>query len=502
MTNPSKINCSFFHALILISVSFLAFNEVFRMYFFRDDFSILYNLEQNLPHQYPYMHEIQLYLPIYNLFHLNPAGYFIYGFVFFLISILTFYLLVYELLSKKVFAFIASLIYATSPVGISSVVEMSTYQTSYFILSFLFLILILLIKFYKTLKIKFYIASIFILIISFEIEPFRSFLFPIIMIILGFIYNARNYKSKAFLLQLVIIVGIWLSFFMIRPHLSSQLPLRGSNEAIGVYFNSLKIVNIVVYPVITFLNVVFLIPSGKILPWIRIPLTLLTLFVCLIIFTKLYKKHSNALKNYIFSCLFIYIVALAFFILGGGYIFGSDDRYMTFALPGHALLIASLYMCFSIILKKRKTISKIPYLILFYIVINNIFTTRNYLSDFNKRRIYVDSFFSQIKKYMPNLPSGSLIYFKLPTNDPDVHFHLYDSVAVGFYDSRAVFAVMYHKKIDELNPVIMDYSSLVDFVKKTPASLQKTIAFNYDGNNLQDITKETQLSLLRDLSNK
>lgn len=132
---------SVLHVSILLAVAFLSFHEVLKMYFFRDGFTILYNLSQNLPYPYPYTYIEQVSLPIYRLFHLNPMAYFAYGFLFFLISAFIFYLFTHELLSKKSLAFMASLIYVTSPIGIIGVVEMITYQTGYFALSLLLITL-------------------------------------------------------------------------------------------------------------------------------------------------------------------------------------------------------------------------------------------------------------------------------------------------------------------------------------------------------------------------
>lgn len=188
----------------------------------------------------------------------------------------------------------------------------------------------------------------------------------------------------------------------------------------------------------------------------HISLFLLISFISLFIIKKLYKKSINDIKGYIFSYFFIYIVTLSFFILGDRSIYQFQDRYAMSSLPGYSLFITFLFVCLSIIFKGR-------------------------------RRILM-------------LESNSQLYFEYPRNDPDAHFHLYDYFAMGFYDERATFAVLYGKRMEDLNYVALDYPTLLKSVKKNPGSLQKLHAFSYDGYNLEDITKRIQLSLTQDLS--
>lgn len=486
------------HFLLLLTVSFISHREVFRMYFFRDDFTLLYQLQQKIPFPYPYMHELEWFMPIYNIFKLNPTAYFSYGFIFFLVSAFIFYYFIFLLFSRKILSFIGTLIYITAPIGIDGVLEMVVFQPTYLAMNFFLLLLLLTIKFYQTQKKVYFFVLILLLLLSLEIVLFKSFFFPIIVVILGIMsFNKKTLSVKKFMLFQSIIVFFWILFLTTRMNFLATPPHRDQFVILGTLFSQPDFGSLILNPIVTSINILYALTiSGIFISYIHIPLFLIILFFSIFAIRKYYKNNKKLIGLYIFSILSVYINVLAFFPMS--HIQDAKGYYMSFSLPAYSLFILSVYLI-SLKIFKGKYVKIIPSALLAMVILINFTLNQKYLTTFNKRVDYVRPFFTQIKKDMPVLKPNSLIYFEVPTDDAEAASLLYDIYAVGRYGANAVFAVLYNIRVDQVETT-KDWKETMFFVKKDPKNIEKVYGFRYDLNGLHSKIEETRMLLKKEIT--
>ncbi len=267
------------HFLLLLATSFFSYSRIFKMYFFRDDFTLLYRLQQNLPFPYPYMHELGWFTPIYSIFKLNPAAYFSYGFIFFLASAFIFYYFIFLLLSNKILSFFGTLIYVTAHIGIDNATEMTVFQPTYLAMIFLLLLLILTKKFYQTQKITYFLALVFTLLLSLELVLFKSFFFPIIVVVFGIIsFNKKTLSVRKFVLFQLIIVFLWMLYLTARINFLSTPPVRDQSAILGKLLLHPDLGGLIINPIVTSINILYaLLINGRFSPYVHIPLFLIIL---------------------------------------------------------------------------------------------------------------------------------------------------------------------------------------------------------------------------------
>lgn len=516
--------------LIILS-SLFSLQETFNMYFLGDDFGFVYKIQKNFSFAWPQHQLTSMYRPLYFMFGTNPAGYFTFGFISFVISAITFYFLAKSVFSNKLYALIASLIYTTAPIGVESVMMMLVYLGSYFAIALFNVILLFLFKYLKTGKTLYYILSIVILLIAFETVAFRAFLFPIIMFVFGiFFWNRKKITLKKISISYAVLTGLWFFFFTFRAYLTNNVNstyVTNLNpayvaERFALYINNFSVYFMgsgyyqgldayvtgaifedpirVIYPLLGTLNVIFTIPFGKIIPWLHIPLSILiVMFSIFIILKKKTVKNEN-LMIFFASIAFIFGEILAFFIPNARNIMPARDHYATYALPGYALLITSVFIILTKLLNKQKFVvfKIIPYLLLVIIISVNLYDVRNYLGTYNKRIRYVRPFFKQIKELLPTLPQNPVVYIQTtvnPDDDPaEARWRLYDIWHGGIHGPNVLFGLYYD--IDASKTIATPtWDVVVEAVKENPDRINRVYSFDYDLDGLHPSTEKTRKTL-------
>lgn len=522
-------------SLVIIVVSF--FHEVFRMQFWKDDYALLYNLQQKEPFYFPYHHMVDLHAPFFPLFGINPLGYFSLGVLFVFISSVVFYWFVYKLFSNKMIAFMASLIYITSPVGIDSVLMAMTFATDYFVLTLFLLILIGITTFYQKKKIIYYLFSIILLGVSIELMPYRTFylsgviiLFEVINLkpslpsVIKKLFNflRRRIKSTSaiiifpfskkekasvvnFTLRQLLLIFIWFFTLYIIPVYLLPDALKYHPETSAKLYQGIVDYRLVLNPLLSIVNILF---AGIAYIFyqnfyvynfsVAMVLLAITSLFFLYLLMRFLKKDKQLLNIFVFSVGYLYLTLLAFYPVSSREVMIAAHRYLTDSLPAYSILIICIYIFLSSICKYRRKLKLLPILFFLSVLMLNTYTTQIYLKDFNTRSYYSTQFSIQMKKFIPNLPKNSLIYIK-PSDDADANYREVDTYRGGHYDERAYFAVLYNMKQEDLNPVITDYAILLTTYKKNPAGINKVFGFQNSPEGLTSIIQETRKSLEHDL---
>lgn len=524
-------------SLAIITTS--VFHVVFSMQFWEDDYSILYDVQQNNSFYFPYQGLVGFYSIFYPHFGTNPLPWFLLGLLLLFISAIVFYWFVYKLFSNKLLAFMACLIYITSPVGIDGVLMIVTFPMIYFILTLFLLIMISMMLFYEKKKIIYYLISLTILGFSVGYFPHRFFFFGGVIILFELINlkpslslvikkllyffkkqtnsasakitasfsNEEKTSVRNFILRQLSLIFVWFFALYILPvyFLPDALKLHPESTA-GFYRNIINY-HWILNPMLSIVNMLFAGAAYIFYGYFRIldfpvliGLLVITLPFLAYIFMWFRKKNKKLLNIYLFGVGYLYLTVFAFYPYASREVQVAAHRYQADGLPAYSILIICIYVFLSGVFKNHKKLKLLPFLFFISLLIVNIYTTQLYLKDFNTRAYYSKQFSTQMKQFIPNLPKNSLIYIGI-SDDANVNYRLYDSYRVGHYDDRAYFAVLYNMNIKDVHQVINDYAALMAIYKKNPVGISKVFGFEYRENGLTNITQKIRESLQRDLNN-
>lgn len=518
---------------ILAATTVLFFSETLKMQFWKDDYALLYNLQQKEPFYFPYQHLVDMFSPAFSLFGINPLGYFFLGILSVFISSLVFYYFVYKLFSNKLLAFIACFAYVTTPIGIDSALMMMTFAVNYFALTLLLLVLINIIIFYEKKRFFYYLISLVLFGLSLELVPFRSFYFGGIIILfelinlnpsiptifrrifcmLGMRIRAVSARKlvildreeraslASFALRQLLLVSVWIIVLYVVPVYFFPDALKYNPETNAGVFRDIVNYKLLLNPLLTNINILFagvayifyhnfyLVYNFYITAVAMIVLILFLLYL-LVWFGR---KDKKLLKIYVFPIGYLYLVSLAVYPYSSREIMLAANRYLTNSIPAYGILIVCIYIYLSSIFKRHKYIRLLPIFFLSLLLLIGIVASQVYLKEFNTRSYYSTQFSQQIKTFVPSLPKNSILYFKL-NEDANVNYRLFDTSRGGHYDDRAYFATLYNLKQEEINLTYGDFTDLLDKVNEKQIDKDKIFAFEYDENGLTDITKSIRQS--------
>lgn len=495
--------------LQMISLSFIVFAffyETLKMQPWKDDYGLLYNLQQKEPFPYPYHHLVDLHAPFFSILGTNPQGYFVLGILFVFLAAITFYYLVYELFANKMLAFMASLVFVTTPMGVDTVFMLMTFATTYFLIALFLLALIFIVKFYKNKRFLNYVVALILLALSFELAPFRSFYLIGIVFLFELIFLKRD-EIKNFLLRQIGLVLLWIFIFYVNPIflLPSSLKIEAS-QATNFFQGGIDY-RFLLYPLLTVTNIIFsgfafIVYQNFYIKNVAIAIILLlgTIVFFAYIFFWLKQKKVNLLRVYVFALFYLYFTPLAFYVFSQKEISTASFRYLSGGLPAYGLLIICIFVFLSKIFQKNKKLIFLPIAFFIIVILVNSITTQIYIKNFNKRSYYSKQFSAQMKELLPTLPKNALIYYQLD-EDPQVNYRLYDTSRGGHYDDRAYFGVLYHLKQEEINLAYGDFVVLLEKIKNIQIDKDKIFAFKYGENGLTDITKSIKESVDKNIGN-
>lgn len=505
-------NSVVFHIFSLIALSVLFLHEIFRMYFWKDDYGLIYNLQNHLTFPFPYHQMVSFYEFFYKLFGIQPLGYFVSGLIAFIFSMILFYFLIYKLFRKKSIAFIASLIYVTAPVGIDTTFQAITFAMSYFFVGILFIILLLLLEYQRTKKFWYYIILLGLFAICNEFIPFRSLSF-IGVIVLFEVFHFRlplfkNNKREiiGFIFRQTLLSAVWMIGMYIRPTYFISENIKDKSSAMAGIFNYIFEPQLIIRPFLTLVNVLL---GGFAYPffgnftfydrhhWVSYAVLVIVFLAVAFLIYKRKKYKFSTLPLFIFALLSIYIVNLSFYPFSSKDIEVGVFRHMVVNLPFYALITTCMFIMLKNIFAKQGIIGYIPYIFLLTTIFVNIYSTQVYMREFNTRSFYAKQFWRQLKNFIPEYKKDTLIYIH-PEKDPQVKYRLTDSVRGGDGPGFS-FAVHYNKKIEDILAYVKDFNQLLIIIKENQSLLNSLHAFNYSYDGLHENTYEIKKEIQKKL---
>ena len=521
--------------ILIILFSLFALRETFNMYFTGDDFGFIYRLKVNGYYPWPNQHIVNMFRPLYLLFGPYPTGYFAVGFLFFVLSAISFYYLSRLIFSNKLHALVAALVYTIAPIGIESVTMALLYLGSYYALTLLNLALIFIIKFFRTGRKLFYVLALAVLLFAFETISFRAFLFPIVIFFFGiFFWNRKIFGVKKLLISFGIVAFLWALIYLLRVYfvdiqegkyiilnlnpdfvrcqINAYISRLRHSFLGNIYYDNMDSAFIdairtspirLLSPLISMTNIIFTLTVINLTPIIHVPLLLITiLFSGLIVLKRKIAGKDNVVR-YFSSLAFIFAVVLAFYIPFPKNIMPINNHYSTYAMPGYALFITSSFLILRNLFKKNKSrfLKAFPYLFLISIVLINLSIINKYLSTYNQRINYVRPFFKQLKELMPTIPiDNPIIYIQPvvhPEDDPaEARWRLYDTWKGGIMGGNAVFG-LYYENVDANKTLATPvWETVIEFVIENPQEdIDRVFSFDYDLDGLHMTTEKTREKL-------
>ncbi|TSC88497.1 MAG: hypothetical protein G01um10145_900 [Microgenomates group bacterium Gr01-1014_5] len=511
---------SYLNTLIVAGAAIFTFFPTVENFFYLDEWGNLYEWT----HGYPYVSAIftvNIFRFLFDTFYLNSTGYFVAALTVYTASVVIFYLFVARLLNNKVLGLVAGLLYATSPIGITTTTMVWTYvaEGGYPLTVMLLMLLYLFWRYFTEKKKIYLIAGFFAFMLFNELEPRRAFMFFPILVLFDYMFNhVKKILSLGFIARTVALFALFVSYYKYDVSLT-KIFATGKiifSEAASTFDWHTKLILgrdslTDPRPLITLTNILL---AG---PWIFISerlagyvdladineirfLVITTLVVVLSLIVVAWKVKREWGQILLFSLGWVHINVLGIYIFSSPGVSEAVHRTLSLAAPGYALFVtvsgAALY---TFLTRRTKiadpTLKRIFIFAFLLILTGNFLATRSNFEKFNAFHSRpARAFFSDLKRYYPTLPENPLIYIDTP-NDARTKYVLSRIYGGNNYGASATMAVFYPGRTKEDVVVARDLVTVEKFTGTDKAKIDRVFAFYFDSNGLRDTTSDIRKEL-------
>lgn len=459
---------SLFLLLATLYISLVIFKPLFSFYFWRDDFFVLFNASHNQSSFWPYYIAHSFYIPLWDMFKLSPAPYFLTNFILRMVLSTLFFLAAKRITNNIYFSFFITTLWSISPIGIENnvliVTTMSMFFASLFQISFLYF-------FFNK---KLFISLLFIFF-EFLIAPDRGgglIFFSSFLLLTSYFIKKKFTKIRFFILSIA---------FAFSGVIISKL-ISSSDSAWENNIVSLEILlkNLLDFKSFFFLFLSSIIPSTlwstyfTSLSAVSITGILLLSFLLFLLF----KIRDNIKFIYVFIGLSWVVSNLMIIYLFQHYLNASEERYYSGASLGASFLIISTFY----LLPKKAFLILSGLTVITFGVITNTYLNAH----LSQHGYYAKPFWQAFKNEVPSINNKTLFIIRLETKNTEVLNKYADIVRVGALVSEASIAV--HLNEEYSNIKLSDnwdenqLSADLNFAKKNNYDI---IYFLYNGKDLK-----------------
>lgn len=491
--------------IALLTIVLISLFPTLKYYFYSDDYSMLYHLQNNITPQWPYQFVPLIYKPIYKLFGLMPEPYALLGVLtYFLVTFLV-YLLVFSIVKKRLIAFFAALLFATAYVGLDQFTQLAVSSVNNLSNVFICIALIIYLRFIQTKKKIYYFLCLPIFILTMIVFPFR--VFPLLL----FMPTAHALLTLKLNLKLSNLKSLFFIIFLQSPFLLiayfSGIFSYGSNPETATVIPNFNLWK----SFLVFLSPQFLTEIPRIIGRFILPETVATfvfktvitqaqyfsiglIFILLTVVLGIVYFSHRSYQRLSRGMLFFLIVTI------GGYIGnllvlpsfdsnGQVNRYLNLSFIGYSALFSTIaYVAIVYALKKFKISPNFAYFSFMAIAIlsslsQSITYEREILSE---RSIPSRNFYKELLRYVPNISNKTIFFF-----DNADYFPVYSrfgNIMVGAYLPREAALAVHYKKNLNLVKIPNSFNEFKTEIKKSPN--QNFYTFYYDEKGLRNTTNE------------
>src|SRR3989344_5960285 len=159
----------------LFIIVFVSLSSTLKYYFYSDDYSMLYHLQNNITPEWPYAFVPLIFKPIYKLFGLMPEPYALLGILTYFLVTFLLYLLVFSVVKKKLIAFFAAALFATGYIGLDQFTQLAVSSVNNLSNIFICVSLIVYSQFIQAKKKLYYFLTLALFTLTMIVFPFRVF---------------------------------------------------------------------------------------------------------------------------------------------------------------------------------------------------------------------------------------------------------------------------------------------------------------------------------------
>jgi hypothetical protein len=538
--------------LILALTTLLSYWNVQYMYFWHDDYTTLYQVQQGKLMWFPYHFISILTKALLPLFGLEPTGYMLISIVLYTTAAFLVYSLVYLILNNKLQSLLVTFIFTSGYLGQDEIkMPLGTGLASLLGLNTILFAFITLILYCRKKNTLLLVATYLLFFLTLEIAPFRYGGFVFAFILGDWILNT-NKNIKSFLSRASIYLLIFAIQYKIHP---TQLIFDYEIEADRSLIISWKSI---FYSLSTFWNTIFpseiyyelyhyfkrfgntTLTSMLILPSLLFSSFMFTLYnlserkklmkklvafigaslvttfivqsisqlsfderilatsgiIIIILFLSLLYQRHLAYPQYALFSLVLFFSGVSLYLTGAidSYI-NSYHRYM---LP--LSFIPVMFMFFFI--PKNSKNNKCTWAIL--VIPITLLSLSRFLIGNHTQQTFVRqnawhayNILSQLRSSIPSITNASLIY--IDPKSKDLNYVVGDVLRVGALPSEAVLAVHYKQPLHNIT-LAENLSEIPAIQKKKLIPSENIYTFRYDGKNLENTSHITRKLLLEDSS--
>lgn len=507
-------------------ITYLSYGFIKDLFFWRDDFTLLYQLSVKELANWPYQGINIIYFPFYLLFGINPQGYFFLALLLYATLAIMLVWFTYKITENLTLGFITGCIFASGFIGSDAMlmIGISIASLLYILVTFLFIV------WYKNIYRKpLFDKQRIIFIVFYTIVIFlfshRAFtLLPSLLIIHLYLFFVENKKLRSQkrdnitnIAMMVILTIVTLCVYVAYPKLIIQVNNGSSHYLLTQILNFLNLKtmfgffsavgNFVIpqsaIPLITQVkqftpsNIVifattlifgFHILSAPKIKKVLLP-SLISLCFSLLAFVafKLFSTQPTLLTQTLVGILFILLsiqlafekqnifrkyitLAIVYLFIISYFIYYIKEpsvlpnhRYLIFGLPYSSLLIALLIQSLTEKLPRIPGILVLSLLTAF-IVKTNVQLIQSLKEPAINRSYNAKSFFDQLKRSLPHVTNKTLLYLDVAA-DSQTQGRFGDILRVGYLPTEAAIAGYYNVPLESIK-LTYGYDDFLSEVKK------------------------------------
>lgn len=542
--------------LLVVLIVFISYGQTLRMYFWQDDSALIFKLQNPAPAagsfgmgvvgDGAYKYVVTPFILFYQFFGLNPFGYFLGGFITYMVATFFFWRFVKKLLSDSRKAYWATIIFAAGYIGSEIMFRViNSWQTNIG-LTLTFLLFETYTKFLKGKEakkfvfgnVKNYLLALLLYYLNTEFVFIRSHSLILPLIFLDFILTQIPLKINKFY-KIILRQIPFLIVFKIKylsdanfggPGISTFFKDIFINRKYEVLSSLFANIGNGIFPTaiqsrfISFATKYFL---GRFdLDTQVIFINVLVTIIFAFIFIRLFKKKIMSIILLVltmFINIYFYNLSLIWYrdiqsVTAG--LIGIDSIILVIFLQDPYVLFAFVFLVsqifgyylqyptavfhsthryfsysligysifYAVLLSKRRNL-------LMFVVLANLFLGVSYQSKILSVRSEPSrQFYKSLKTYVPNTEKGTTFYFDVKQSQP-YQTQFGDFFSVGSMPETTALAIYYG--IDRYDvEMITDFNELFSKLSMRKIDVNRLYTFYYGENGLVDTTQETRELLL------
>ncbi len=550
MNTLVKLLKKYWPILLILAVFLIAYGKTLQMYFWQDDSALIFKLQhqaeasgsfgKGLWERSPYQYLVVPFVPFFPLFGLEPFGYFLVGFISYIIAGWVFYLFAKELFNNKKHAYISTLIFAAGYVGSDIMFRViNSWQTNIGLILCLFT-LRQIVVFHKNRTLAKYLLALGLFLFTIEAVFVRTHSLIFVVFALDLILSFPL-SVKRFISLIIRQIPFWILFYIwyvkgesigggalngiVKQILSGQVGvfatlIATTGNALVADFWQAHLVSVfpdvaalILTAIVVVVAALFKLKSVPLFIgayFINVYLYSLNLFwyktesvyisgliglfgiaFVISLLLSLWKKEKELVSVIVFGFIFIVSQIFGYFIQYPTAIFSTTHRYLSFPFLGYCIFYGGII---ALLLKQKKRVI-VAKLLLGFIILTNLYLGFTYQSKLvTERSMPSRNFYHDLKSFVPSFEKGSVFYFDV-RNDGLTQRQFSDSFSVGSMPETTAIAIYYGVDRYDLS-LVTEFNELIYKIDNEDIDIDKVYTFYYGINGLVDTTNNTR-QLLR-----